>query len=355
MKGDLGGSRSSFSPARGWERLRLSRPCSLRACSGRRRSAFSVSARVWSASSPPFSSRFQQAHQKRVAEGADLAAASGPWQLQLASRDGAPWCSRLTLGIAGDSGRGAGVRRALRIGRAAPRQSLDQPDASPSSAGVGGRACSTQMAGKGLRFAATVACSSGRRTSAGWPRAARRGSAEIVVGAYILIAAEHRPPATRRHVPRLLELCETSPDHEPVRHPQIRSTGFSSRDGQVSRRRLLSGRAGALGNPRTLTPIRSSSCSPGFAPLRRAGRRQGRRDRRVSPPRGPAPLIAVPAAFGLWLCASPSSTLVYGERFLPALDPLMIFVVAALARPRSTRTSSFSTHGPAARFVPWSC
>ena len=42
--------------------------------------------------------------------------------------------------------------------------------------------------------------------------------------------------------------------------------------------------------------------------------------------------IAVPAAFGLWALRQPVVTLVYGERFLPALDPLMIFMVTALAQ-----------------------
>jgi O-antigen/teichoic acid export membrane protein len=42
--------------------------------------------------------------------------------------------------------------------------------------------------------------------------------------------------------------------------------------------------------------------------------------------------IAVPAAFGLWALRQPIVTLIYGERFLPAVDPLMVFVVAALAQ-----------------------
>jgi O-antigen/teichoic acid export membrane protein len=42
--------------------------------------------------------------------------------------------------------------------------------------------------------------------------------------------------------------------------------------------------------------------------------------------------IAVPAAFVLWALRQPVVTLIYGERFLPAVDPLMVFILAALAQ-----------------------
>src|SRR5262250_698242 len=42
--------------------------------------------------------------------------------------------------------------------------------------------------------------------------------------------------------------------------------------------------------------------------------------------------LAVPAAFALWALRQPVVSLVYGDRFLPAVEPLMIFVLAALAQ-----------------------
>ena len=42
--------------------------------------------------------------------------------------------------------------------------------------------------------------------------------------------------------------------------------------------------------------------------------------------------IAVPVAFLLWALRAPAIALFYGERFLPAAAPLMVFVVAALAQ-----------------------
>ncbi len=42
--------------------------------------------------------------------------------------------------------------------------------------------------------------------------------------------------------------------------------------------------------------------------------------------------LAVPAAFALWALRQPVVSVVYGERFLPAVEPLMIFVLAALAQ-----------------------
>lgn len=42
--------------------------------------------------------------------------------------------------------------------------------------------------------------------------------------------------------------------------------------------------------------------------------------------------IAIPAAFLLWALRAPAITLFYGERFLPAVTPLMVFIIAALAQ-----------------------
>jgi O-antigen/teichoic acid export membrane protein len=42
--------------------------------------------------------------------------------------------------------------------------------------------------------------------------------------------------------------------------------------------------------------------------------------------------LAVPVAFALWALRGPVITLLYGERFLPAVAPLMVFVVTALAQ-----------------------
>lgn len=42
--------------------------------------------------------------------------------------------------------------------------------------------------------------------------------------------------------------------------------------------------------------------------------------------------IGVPVAFGLWALREPAIMLLYGDRFLPAAAPLMIFVIAALVQ-----------------------
>ncbi len=284
---------------------------------------------------------FSQAHQKRVAEGADLGRCVGTMaSLQLAIQ-GAALLVVLLASRWGSLVIPAGVPVSVVLFVLAA-QLLVNLSTSLSVAFVGREwavaHASTQMAGKGLRFAATVAVLVWA-PDIRWVAAALlvEGAAEIVVGAYILIG--RRGIALRR------------PDHATLRaywsyaRPLLITSPFGIL--QDSLDRILVARwagltaAGYYQVARVLWEILGTLNAYPFQLLlsrlsrlfAAPGGEAGAESRRVFASAVDRLLfIAVPAAFGLWALRQPVVALVYGERFLPALDPLMIFVVTALAQ-----------------------
>lgn len=284
---------------------------------------------------------FSQAHQKRVAEGADLGRCVGTMaSLQLAIQ-GTALVLVLLAARWGSLVIPAGVPVSVVLFVLAA-QLLVNLSTSLSVAFVGREwavaHASTQMAGKGLRFAATVAVLVWA-PDIRWVAAALlvEGAAEIVVGAYILIG--RRGIALRR------------PDRATLRaywsyaRPLLITSPFGIL--QDSLDRILVARwagltaAGYYQVARVLWEILGTLNAYPFQLLlsrlsrlfAAPGGDAGAETRRVFASAVDRLLfIAVPAAFGLWALRQPIVTLVYGERFLPALDPLMIFVVAALAQ-----------------------
>ncbi len=284
---------------------------------------------------------FSQAHQKRVAEGADLGRCVGTMaSLQLAIQ-GAALLVVLLASRWGSLVIPAGVPVSVVLFVLAA-QLLVNLSTSLSVAFVGREwavaHASTQMAGKGLRFAATVAVLVWA-PDIRWVAAALlvEGAAEIVVGAYILIG--RRGIALRR------------PDRATLRaywsyaRPLLITSPFGIL--QDSLDRILVARwagltaAGYYQVARVLWEILGTLNAYPFQLLlsrlsrlfAAPGGEAGAESRRVFASAVDRLLfIAVPAAFGLWALRQPVVALVYGERFLPALDPLMIFVVTALAQ-----------------------
>ncbi len=284
---------------------------------------------------------FSQAHQKRVAEGVDLGRCVGTMaSLQLAIQ-GTALVLVLLAARWGSLVIPAGVPVSVVLFVLAA-QLLVNLSTSLSVAFVGREwavaHASTQMAGKGLRFAATVAVLVWA-PDIRWVAAALlvEGAAEIVVGAYILIG--RRGIALRR------------PDRATLRaywsyaRPLLITSPFGIL--QDSLDRILVARwagltaAGYYQVARVLWEILGTLNAYPFQLLlsrlsrlfAAPGGDAGAETRRVFASAVDRLLfIAVPAAFGLWALRQPIVTLVYGERFLPAVDPLMIFVVTALAQ-----------------------
>ena len=284
---------------------------------------------------------FSQAHQKRVAEGADLGRCVGTMaSLQLAIQ-GTALLVVLLAARWGSLVIPAGVPVSVVL-FVLVAQLLVNLSTSLSVAFVGREwaiaHASTQMAGKGLRFAATVAVLVWA-PDIRWVAAALlvEGAAEIVVGAYILMV--RRGVTLRR------------PDRATLRaywsyaKPLLITSPFGIL--QDSLDRILVARwagltaAGYYQVARVLWEILGTLNAYPFQLL------LSRLSRLFAAPGGDARVetrrvfasavdrllfIAVPAAFGLWALRQPIVTLVYGERFLPALDPLMIFVVTAVAQ-----------------------
>jgi len=284
---------------------------------------------------------FSQAHQKRVAEGGDLGRCVGTMaSLQLAIQ-GTALLVVLLAARWGSLVIPAGVPVSVVLFVLAA-QLLVNLSTSLSVAFVGREwavaHASTQMAGKGLRFAATVAVLVWA-PDIRWVAAMLlvEGAAEIVVGAYILMV--RRGVSLRR------------PDRATLRaywsyaKPLLITSPFGIL--QDSLDRILVARwagltaAGYYQVARVLWEILGTLNAYPFQLL------LSRLSRLFAAPGGDARVetrrvfasavdrllfIAVPAAFGLWALRQPIVTLVYGERFLPALDPLMIFVVTALAQ-----------------------
>jgi lipopolysaccharide exporter len=284
---------------------------------------------------------FSQAHQKRVAEGGDLGRCVGTMaSLQLAIQ-GTALLVVLLAARWGSLVIPAGVPVSVVLFVLAA-QLLVNLSTSLSVAFVGREwaiaHASTQMAGKGLRFAATVAVLIWA-PDIRWVAAVLlvEGAAEIVVGAYILMV--RRGVSLRR------------PDRATLRaywnyaKPLLITSPFGIL--QDSLDRILVARwagltaAGYYQVARVLWEILGTLNAYPFQLL------LSRLSRLFAAPGGGARVetrrvfasavdrllfIAVLAAFGLWALRKPLVTLVYGERFLPALDPLMIFVMTALAQ-----------------------
>ena len=284
---------------------------------------------------------FFQAHQKRVAEGGDLGRCVGTMvSLQLAIQGGAfvvvLWASRWgSLLIP------AGVPLAVVL-FVLGAQLLTNLAAGLSTAFVGREwavaHATTQLAGKGLRFGATAAVLVWA-PDIRWVAAALlvEGATEIAVGAYILIGL--RGVRLRR------------PDRETLGSywRYARPLFITSPIGmlQDSLDRVLVARWAGL-NPagyyqvaRALWEVLGtlnaypfqllfSRLSRLFAVPDGAGVAEARRvfgaamDRLL--------FIVVPAAFVLWALREPVITILYGDAFLPAAAPLMVFILAVLTQ-----------------------
>ena len=284
---------------------------------------------------------FSQAHQKRVAEGADLGRCVGTMSaLQLAIQGTALFLILLSARW-GSLVIPSGVPVSVVLFVLAA-QLLINVSTSLSTAFIGREwavaHASTQMAGKGLRFGATVAVLVWA-PDIRWVAAALlvEGATEIAVGAYILIVrcgiavrgpdratlASYWSYARPLLITSPIGMLQDSLDRVLVaRWAGLTAAGYY----QVAR--VLWEVLGTLNAyPFQLLLSRLSRL---FASREGETAAEARRvfafavDRLL--------FIAVPAAFGLWALRRPLVTLIYGERFLPALDPLMIFVVAALAQ-----------------------
>lgn len=303
-----------------------------------------------------------QAHQKRVAEGGDLGRCVGTMAaLQLVIQGGA----LILVLLAARWG-------SLVIPASVPlavvlfvlvAQLLTNFSASLSVAFVGrewaGAHATTEVAGKGLRFAVTMAVLIWA-PDIRWVAAALmvEGATEIVVGAYILIVR-------RGVVPRLPDRRTLAAYWSYARPLFITSPVGMLQD---SLDRVLVARwagltvAGYYQVARTLWEVLGrlnaypfqlllSRLSHVYADSSAEASAAARRlfasamDRML--------FFAVPAAFGLWALRQPTVTIIYGIQFLPAVDPLMVFVVTALAQtafnPYQFILYAMDQHG---RFVP---
>ena len=284
---------------------------------------------------------FSQAHQKRVAEGGDLGRCVGTMaSLQLAIQ-GTALLVVLLAARWGSLVIPAGVPVSVVLFVLAA-QLLVNLSTSLSVAFVGREwaiaHASTQMAGKGLRFAATAAVLVWA-PDIRWVAAALlvEGAAEIVVGAYILMVrrgvALRRPDRAtlRAYWSYARPLLITSPigvlQDSLDRILVARWAGLTAA-GYYQVARVLWEILGTLNAyPFQLLLSRLSRLFAASGGEARVETRQvfaSAVDRLL--------FIAVPAAYGLWALRQPIVTLVYGERFLPSLDPLMIFIVTALAQ-----------------------
>lgn len=284
---------------------------------------------------------FTQAHQKRVAEGGDLGRCVGTMAaLQLAIQ-GTALVVVLLASRWGSLVIPAGVPVSVVL-FVLSAQLLVNLSASLSVAFVGREwafaHASTQMAGKGLRFAATVAVLIWA-PDIRWVAAALliEGATEIVVGGYILIGRRgivlQRPDRATlaAYWTYARPLLITSPigmfQDSFDRFLVARWAGLTVA-GYYQVARALWEVLGTLNaHPFQLLFSRLSRL---FAT---PGGETAAETRRVFASAVDRLLfIAVPAGFVLWALRQPVVTLLYGERFLPAVDPLMVFVLAALAQ-----------------------
>jgi O-antigen/teichoic acid export membrane protein len=282
-----------------------------------------------------------QAHQKRVAEGADLGRCVGTMAALQLLIQAAALALVLIAAHWGSLMIPSGVPLSVVLFVLAA-QLLVNLSTSVSVAFVGREwavaHASTQMAGKGLRFLATVGVLLWA-PDIRWVAAALlvEGAAEIIVGAYILIV--WRGITLRR------------PDWATVQSywRYARPLLITSPIGilQDSLDRILVARwagltaAGYYQVARALWEVLGTINAYPFqlllSRLSRLFAASGRES--VSEAQGLFAsavdrllFIAVPAAFGLWALREPIISLIYGERFSPAVHPLMIFVLAALAQ-----------------------
>src|SRR5262252_5429677 len=261
---------------------------------------------------------FAQAHQKRVAEGADLGRCVGTMAaLQLVIQ-----LTALVLVLAA--------------------QLLVNLSTSLSVAFVGREwavaHAATQLSGSALRFAAIVAVLAWA-PDIRWVAAAMlvEGATEILVGAYILVVRRGvviRFPdrATLRSywsyarpflVINPIGIAQDSLDRIFVAHwAGLTVAGYY----QVARTLWeILGTINAYPFQLLLSRLSRLFASGGERATAEArGVFAAAVDRLL--------FLAVPAAFALWALRQPVVSLVYGERFLPAVEPLMIFVLAALAQ-----------------------
>lgn len=284
---------------------------------------------------------FAQAHQKRVAEGADLGRCVGTMAaLQLVIQATA----LLLVLVASRWGSlvipvGVPLSVVLFVLVA---QLLVNISTSLSVAFVGREwavaHASMQMAGKGLRLAATAAVLVWA-PDIRWVAAAFlvEGFAEIVVGAYILIG--------RRGVTLLRPDRATLESYWRYARPLLITSPIGLL--QDSLDRILVARwagltaAGYYQVARALWEILGTLNAYPFQLLlsrlsrlfAASGGETAAESRRVFAAAVDRLLfVAVPAAFGLWALRQPIVTLIYGEQFFSAVHPLMIFVLAALAQ-----------------------
>ena len=284
---------------------------------------------------------FAQAHQKRVAEGADLGRCVGTMAaLQLVIQ-----LTALVLVLLasrwGSLVIPAGVPMAVVLFVLAA-QLLVNLSTSLSVAFVGREwavaHAATQLSGSALRFAAIVAVLAWA-PDIRWVAAAMlvEGATEIFVGAYIL--------AVRRGVVIRFPDRATLRSYWNYARPflVINPIGIA----QDSLDRIFVAHwagltvAGYYQVARTLWEILGTINAYPFQLLlsrlsrlfTTGGERAGAEARSVFAAAVDRLLfLAVPAAFALWALRQPVVSLVYGERFLPAVEPLMIFVLAALAQ-----------------------
>src|SRR6266567_3718188 len=275
---------------------------------------------------------FFQAHQKRVAEGGDLGRCVGTMiALQLVIQ-GAAFAVVLAASRWGSFVIPAGVLPAgvplLVVLFVLAAQLLTNLAATLSTAFVGREwavaHATTQVAGKGLRFAATAAL-------------LVEGAAEIVVGAYILVGLRGvrlRGPdretfgsywryARPLFITSPIGMLQDSLDRVLV----ARWAGLTA-GGYYQVARTLWEVLGTLNAyPFQLLFSRLSRL---FAEPRAEGVAEARRVFAAAMDR--LLFIVVPVAFALWALREPAIALLYGEAFLPAAAPLMVFILAALAQ-----------------------
>jgi len=284
---------------------------------------------------------FAQAHQKRVAEGADLGRCVGTMAaLQLAIQ----LTALVLLLLAARWGSlviPAGVPMAVVLFVLAA-QLLVNLSTSLSVAFVGREwavaHAGTQLSGSALRFAAIVAVLAWA-PDIRWVAAAMlvEGATEILVGAWILVV--------RRGVIVRLPDRATLRSYWSYARPflVINPIGIA----QDSLDRIFVAHwagltvAGYYQVARTLWEILGTINAYPFqlllsrlSRLFAAGGERARAEARgvFTTAVDRLLFLAVPAAFALWALRQPVVSLVYGERFLPAVEPLMIFVLAALAQ-----------------------
>jgi O-antigen/teichoic acid export membrane protein len=285
---------------------------------------------------------FSQAHQKRVAEGGDLGRCVGTMATLQVLIQGAAFVVVVLVARWGSLVIPAGVPLSVVL-FVLGAQLLTNLAASLSIAFVGREWAvahgATQVAGKGLRLAATAAVLVWA-PDIRWVAAALlvEGGSEIVVGAYILIV--RRGVALRRPDRATLTAYWT----------YARPLFITSPIGmlQDSLDRVLVARwagltaSGYYQVARTLWEILGTLNAYPFQLLlsrlsrlftARGGEGGDAEARRLFASAMDRLLfMAVPAAFALWALRRPIITIIYGDAFLPAAVPLMVLVLAALAQ-----------------------